>query len=111
MLEIVVFSLIIVIFGILPSVWYLKRKTKVIIDENSNPNKIIVLLALLLIVINTYLAFVLGQDSIMYVLGRVYFLPALLVLFFSHNQKSRWNVIFYTSLFIFFSILGSLVTV
>lgn len=108
MLEIVVFSLIILVFGVLPSIWYLKRKDKV--DENQNPNIIIVILASLLIVANTYFAYIVGQGSIAYVIVYVYVLPIVLVLIFSRNWKSRWNTVFYTSLLIFLSILGNLAT-
>lgn len=82
------------------------------IQENTiilKPNLFIVIATVLMIGINTFFAFILGQGSIPYVIGNVYSAPLLVIAFFSiwtnyRNWKSRWNILFYVSLI---SILGN----
>ena len=108
MVDIVVFSLIVLIFGVLPGMWYLRRKEKGVTIRR--PNAIIVVLTVLLLSVNTYFAYFLGQGSIAYVLGYVYTIPLLPVLIFGRNGRSRWNTAFYASLVIFLSILANWMT-
>lgn len=108
MQDIIVFSLILLVFGVLPSIWFLKRKEKV--DDNRKPNIIIVVLTTLLVLANTFFAYLMGQGSIAYVLGYVFVIPLILILIFGRTRKARWNTAFYTSLVIFLSILGNLIT-
>ena len=118
MLEIVIFSLIVLIFGILPGIWYFKRDKS--LDKNKNKNKKInlffVVLSIPLIIINSYVAFLVGKGSIEYIVGYVFFIPVVIILLFSlgkdgRNWRTRWNIIFYTSLVTCISSLGNLLSV
>ncbi|WP_345971114.1 hypothetical protein WCX72_04625 [Sulfurimonas sp. HSL1-6] len=108
MLEIAIFSLIILVFGVLPSLWYLRRRENV--DDNPNPHIVIVVLTTLLVLANTYYAYLMGQGSISYVLGYVFFIPLVVVLVSGSNRRRRWNGAFVSSLVIFLSIMVNLVT-
>ncbi|UFS63468.1 hypothetical protein LOH54_04890 [Sulfurimonas sp. HSL-3221] len=108
MLEIAIFSLIILVFGALPSLWYLRRRENV--DDNPNPHIVIVVLTTLLVLTNTYFAYLMGQGSISYVLGYVFFIPLVVVLVSRNNWRARWNSAFFSSLVIFLSIIVNLIT-
>ena len=109
MIEIIIFTLIIIVLGVLPSIWYLKRKEKPI-EVNSKPNIIIVILGSLLLIVNTYFTYILNEGSIAYVFGAVYFIPMILILIFN-NWNKRWKVILFTQVIIFLSVLGNLMSV
>ncbi len=111
MVEIIIFLVIILIFAVLPSLWYLKRKNKVKMDANVKPNIIIIILTSLILIFNTYFAYLIGQGSISYVFGYVFFIPIVLVLIFGDHWRMRWNTLFYSSFVIFLSIVGNLLTI
>ena len=71
---------------------------------------VVVILATLLIISNTYFAYLFGQASIAYVLGYVFLLPAIGILF-SKNWRARWNAVLFTSFIIFLSVLGQLISI
>ena len=113
MLEIIVFIVFILIFAVLPSIWYLKRKEK--IDLDHNPSLIFVILTITLLLFNTYLSYIAGARTIPYILGQVYFIPLLLIGIFSifkdsRNWKSRFRITFYTSLILFVGLFGNLLS-
>ena len=112
MLEIFIFLIIIIIFGVVPMIIYLKQENK--ISKYSKFYVIFVIITMLIIFINIYLAIVMSQGSIGIVLGKVFFLPSIIIGLFSlskksRNWKSRFNILFYTGLIILISLLGNLV--
>lgn len=112
MLEIGVFLVIIIVFGIIPMIIYSKQEDKV--TENSKPNTIFAIITILIILINLYLAFIISQGSIGFILGKVFALPLIIIGLFSfskksRNWKSRFNILFYTGLIILISSFGSLI--
>ncbi len=112
MLEVGIFLLIVIVFGIIPMIIYSKQENKV--TENSKPNTIFAIITILIIFINIYFAFIIGQGSIWFMLGKVFALPLIIIGLFSfskksRNWKSRFNILFYTGLVILIGSLGSLV--
>jgi NADH:ubiquinone oxidoreductase subunit 6 (subunit J) len=112
MLEVGIFLLIVIVFGIIPMVIYSKQENKV--TENSKPNTIFAVITILIILINIYLAFIISQGSIAFILGKVFVLPLIIIGLFSfskksRNWKSRFNILFYTGLVILIGSLGSLI--
>jgi len=110
LLEVIIFALIIIILGVLPSIWYLKRKEKPA-EVNQKPNIIIVILGSILLIVNTYFTYILNEGSIAYVFGAVYFIPIVLILIFNENWNKRWKIILFTQFIIFLSVLGNLMSV
>jgi NADH:ubiquinone oxidoreductase subunit 6 (subunit J) len=112
MIEVIIFLAIVVVFGIIPMIIYSKQESEV--TETSKPNKIFAVITILIISINTYLAFIMSQGSIGFILGKVFFLPLLIIGLFSlskksRNWRSRFNILFYTGLIILISSFGSLI--
>ena len=113
-LNILIFLLIVGVFGVLPSIWYLKRKEKEEASDNKNPSLLLVILTLLLLCLNIFLSFIIAKGSIGFVLGQVLFFPLLIVGIFSlfkesRNWKSRVKVFYYTSWIVLFSLFGNLI--
>ena len=111
-LNILIFLLIIGVFGVLPSVWYLKRKEKV--DDNKNPSIWFLVSTLLLFCLNVFLSSIIAEGSISFILGQTLLFPLLIVGIFSlfkesRNWKSRVKAFFYTSLIVSFSLFGNLI--
>lgn len=111
MLEISIFLVIIIIFGIVPMMIYSKQEKEV--TENSKPNIIFAIITILIIFINIYLSFIISQGSIGFIIGKVFALPIIIVGFFSfskksRNWKSRFNILFYTGLIILIGSLGQI---
>jgi uncharacterized membrane protein len=112
MLEVGIFLLIIIVFGIIPMVIYSKQENKV--TESTTPNTVFAVITILIILINLYLAFIISQGSIGFIIGKVFALPIIIIGLFSfskksRNWKSRFNILFYTGLIILISSLGSLI--
>jgi hypothetical protein len=112
MLEIIIFLVIVIVFGIIPMIIYSKQENKV--TEDSKPHIIFSVITILIILINIYFAFVIDQGSISFMLGKVFFLPLVIIGLFSlskksRNWKSRFNILFYTGLIILIASLGTLV--
>lgn len=111
MLEVGIFLAIVIVFGIIPMIIYSKQENKV--TEDSKPNIIFAIITILIIFVNIYLAFAIGQGSIGFILGKVFALPLIIIGLFSlsqksRNWKSRFNILFYTGLIILIGTLGSL---
>ena len=87
MLEVIIFLAIIIVFGVIPMIIYSKQEKKV--TENSKPNIIFVIITMLIIFINMYLAFIISQGSIGFILGKVFALPLIIIGLFSLSKKSR----------------------
>ena len=67
------------------------------------PNKIVVVISIILIIINSYLAYIIGEGRIGFVLGYVLALPLTIIAISSifkvyRNWKSRWIIILNTML-------------
>ena len=112
MLEVGIFLVIVIVFGIIPMVIYSKQEKEV--TENSKPNIVFAVITILIIFINIYLAFIVDQGSIGFILGKVFAWPLIIIGLFSfskksRNWKSRFNILFYTGLVILISSLGSLI--
>jgi len=113
MLEVLVFLIIIVVFGVLPAIWFLNKKEKPLND--SKPNIIFVILTLSLVFINSIVCYVAVKSSIAYVLGMVYTLPLMFIAVSSlfknsRNWRSRVKVIFYSSIWVSLALFGSVVS-
>ena len=94
MLEIVIFSLIVLIFGILPGIWYFKRDKSLDKNKNKKTNLFFVVLSIPLIIINSYVAFLVGKGSIEYIVVYVFFVPIVIILRnYSPTQKPKLNLL------------------
>lgn len=113
-LNILIFLLIISVFGVLPSIWYLKRKKKEVTTHSENPSIWFMILTFLLFCLNIYLSSLVTEGSISYSLGQVLLFPLFMVGIFSffkesRNWRSRVKIFFYTSLVVLFSLFGNLI--
>ncbi|AXX84613.1 MULTISPECIES: hypothetical protein [Aliarcobacter] len=77
--------------------------------------KIFTFFTLLLLFINSFISYSLS-GSFMYMLGNVYAIPLLLMgLFYifkdSRNKKSMLKVLFFSSIIIFISLIGNILTI
>jgi len=111
MIEVIVFLLIVIVFGVLPMIIYMKQEKNT--TEHSKPNVIFAIITILIILLNTFLAFSITGASIAYIVGKIYFFPLAFIGIFSlskkyRNWKSRFNVLFYTSLIVLIGLLGSI---
>ncbi|WP_324170673.1 hypothetical protein [Sulfurimonas sp.] len=111
MLEISIFLVIVIVFGIIPMIIYSKQEKKV--TENSKPNSIFAIITMLIIFVNLYFAFIVSQASIGFILGKVFALPLIIIGLFSLSKKSRnwksiFNILFYTGLIILIGSLGNI---
>ncbi len=71
---------------------------------------------ILIVLINSYLSYIIGKGSIAYVLGSVFVLPLILMGVFalfksSRNIRSMFKIMFFTSLIIFLSLIGNLLAI
>ena len=107
-----VFLLIIAVFGILPSIWYLKRKTKNA-GINKKPSLWFIIVTLLLFCLNLFLSSIIEEWSISFILGKVLFFPLIIIGILSISKESRnWNsrvkIFFFVSIVVLFSLIGNL---
>ena len=103
MFEIIVFSLFIFIFGILPSIWYLTQKKK------KNDGNLYILDGInttFVLIINTFLVYLL-TSNILYTISFVYLIPLLIfVIKIKLNPtvtlRGKINIVYYSSYLILF---------
>ncbi|MDD2452136.1 hypothetical protein [Sulfurovum sp.] len=81
----------------------------------TKPSKIVIIISVILMVINSYFAYLLGGGSIGYVAGFVFALPLLIIAISSifkvyRNWRSRWFIIFNTMLVTSLAIFGNLLS-
>jgi len=110
--NILVFLLIIGVFGILPSIWYLKQKSKKV-NCYKKPSLWFIILTILLFCLNLFLSSIMTDNSISFILGKVLFFPLIFVGIFSISKESRnWNsrvkIFFFISVLVLFSLIGNL---
>ena len=77
------------------------------------PSKIVIIISVLLIIINSYLAYIMGGGNIGYVIGFVFTLPLVIIAISSifkvfRNWNSRWIIILNTMLVILLAAFGNL---
>jgi len=108
MSEILIFITFIILFGILPSIWYLKQKNK----PNDGQLYFLHIIDILIItLVNTFIVFISTANSISSTLLIVYILPIITLLSYSYFTKSndfRTNIKvirFISYLILFFSII------
>lgn len=111
-MDILIFSLFIVIFGVLPGIWFFRRKEK---NLSTKPSVVLIILTILVLSINTYLSYILGKASISYIIGNVYILPIIMITIFmifksSRNTASIFRITFFTSLLVFVGQLGNILS-
>jgi hypothetical protein len=111
MIEVIIFLLIVIVFGVLPMMIYSKQENNT--TEHSKPNIIFAIITIMIVLLNTFLSFSITGASIAYIFGKVYFLPLAFIVIFSlskkyRNWKSRFNVLFYTSLIVLIGLVGSI---
>jgi len=113
-LNILIFLIIVGVFGVLPSIWYLKRKEKKQASDNKKPSLLLIISTLLLFSLNLFLSSIIAKSSIGFILGQVLFFPLFIVGIFSlfkesRNWKSRVKVFYFTSWIVLFSLFGNLI--
>jgi len=80
---------------------------------NTKPSKIVIVISIILILINSFISFILGGGSITYLLGNVFLLPLVVIAISSffkvyRNWRSRWIIILNTMLIVLLSLFGNL---
>ena len=71
--------------------------------REENPNKIVIAISIVLMIINSYFAYIIGGGKIVFVLGYILTLPLIVIAISSifkvyRNWKSRWIIILNTML-------------
>jgi len=80
------------------------------------PSKVVIIASVILMMINSYFAYILGGGSIGYIIGFVYTLPLVVIVISSIFQtfrswKLRWIIILNTMLVVLLATFGSLLSI
>ena len=79
------------------------------------PSKTVIFISVILMIINSYFAYILGGGSIGYVIGFVFTWPLIIIAISSifkvyRNWKSRWTIVLSTMLVTFLATFGNLLS-
>jgi hypothetical protein len=79
------------------------------------PSKVVILASVILMMINSYFAYILGGGSIGYIIGFVYTMPLAIIVMSSifqtfRNWRSRWIIILNTMLVTLLATFGNLLS-
>jgi hypothetical protein len=82
---------------------------------NTKPSKIVIFISIILILVNSFISFVLGGGSVAYLLGNVFLLPLVVIVISSlfkvyRNWRSRWLIILNTMLIVLLSLFGNFIS-